>query len=657
MAFGISQDELDDALAEGQERVRAGFAPDDKGTVQFTPHEEAHLVEYVTECVRESFESTEERRLLDQELWRAHESEMPEYADKEAWQSKIVINRPFATAYQAASIVRRGVIQRRDWFELTPQDPENEAQVIATDFWREALRYWTTRDHVKLPYELADASHLSFAVGASSPIKFLWKPDEDGNYGLHVVRFEPWKEYADPDRKPRRPWSGLYAIHEEWVDLHELEAQQEKGHYQNVEKIDLKSLPQDDASYWRHTTEQQREEDRNKHSGSHKRNKFRHPILVREFWGTVLDASGRLLYKNLTYTVAGNQVIRKPIVTPFPGGIVRWPWVGFSTLPHPMRFHGYGLYEGVLAIWKLQCQLLNLYLDNENFRINTMFELDPSKLRNPADDEVFPGKKWIRKVGAMEGPAINPVRKAESNLSDVQFMWSLAISLWENGSFVTEFVKGEQGSRRDITATEVQQKTQQAMGVFDSIGGDVEEGGIDILKCAYEVLRTFWFEMDRAPFQKIVRTNPLAQAIQQGLMPEDRMRAMAMQAQFRVAGVSKAFEKAQIIAQLRELAELGKDPTYAGYVKHYDLVKQYAEELSKPNLVLTPEELQAQQMSQQNLEIGSAMDQVEEQALAKAGLAPVGKTIPGPGVGKPQPKAQPPASGNRRPSVMPPGTA
>lgn len=616
MAWGVlTQQEIDDVLTEHSERKAYGETPS-----MGDQSNDAHLVDYVYECVKESFESSKNRREFDEELWRAHENDVREYSDKEAWQSKIVTNRPFTTAVQAASIVRRGMIDRPDYFTLEAEDPENPISQIGIDFWNFSLKYWTNQDEARFQSEFADASHFGFAVGKSQFIKFLWQADKEGNYGLRLKRFESWKEYDDPERTPRRPWSGLYNIHEEWVDYYQLEQMQEQGSYRNVESLSMETSPGDAAAMWRRNLEEQREEERRR-SGIIARNKFRKAVLVREFWGTVLDANGRLLHPNVTFTVAGNQVIRGPIEIPFPK-TMRWPWVDWSALPHPVKYHGYGLYEGVMAIWKLQNNLLNLYLDNENFRINQMYEIDPSKLKYPGDTDVFPGKQFIRKSSS-DGPAVLPVPKGESNLQDVNFIWAIASNLWENGSFVTEFVKGEQGSRKDVTATEINQKTQQAMGVFDSIGRDTEEGAVIALKGIHEFLQTYWFELDRPEFKSLLMRNPLAQQIAQGMMPDERMVAMALkQVTFRISGVSKAFEKAQIVQQLLALATIGERPMYQPYMKYYNLIRRFSEEVNQPDCVLSPIEVKQQREQAAGQAVSQAISDAQGSALEKGGMEP-----------------------------------
>lgn len=662
MAFGIPQEQIDDALANPETFAEADRPPSDR-----LPHDQQdfqafdaewghHCVEYVAESVKESFESSKLRREMDEECWRAHEGDLREFADKEAWQSKIVLNKPFATVTQATSIVRRGVAERPDYFEIDPDDPENPLEVLQADFWTQALKYWTTQEDAKIQYDFSDASRVGFAVGLSQSCKFLWREQEPGQFGLVIRRFNPWKQYDDPDREPRRPWSGLYNIHEDWVNYHELLVGQEQGLYRNIDRIDSTTQPSDSASMWRHNLEEQREEERRKAGLSSQRNRFRKQILVREFWGTVLDPEGKLLFPNVTFTVAGNQLIRGPFPIQFPRPM-RWPWVDFSPLPHPNRYHGYSLYEGVLAIWKMQSQLLNLYLDNENFRINNMFEVFPDGLRNPADDDMFPGKKFMRKAGTAGtiNRAVIPIMKGDSNLADVNFMWQVASNLWENGSFVTEFVKGEQGTRRDITATEVNQKTQQALGVFDSIGRDTEDGIVTTLKACQLFLQTYWFEINETPFRKLLSTNHIAQAVNAGMFPDERMHAMALHSRIKVAGVSKAFQKATIVQQLQGLALMAANPLFTQYIKAYDLVKRYAVELNQPDLVLTQQELEVMQRLQQVTQQRQMLEAAHDKALAAARLGPE----PGPaGATKPAGTAPGvPPSASSAPAAPPAGHA
>lgn len=616
MAFGIDQTNLESALSE-----IAQMAPGDLEDLLAEEEEKAdeipdgHLINYLEECVRESFDASKDRREKDKILWDAHETEMAEMNEKEDWQSKIVLNKPFSTVIQAKSLVRRGLMDRPEYFEMSAFDKENPTFRMKADFWDKALRYWAATKDSFVPHVLADASEMGFSVGQSMAIKILWQPDENEVYRLRLVPFGPEKSYPDPDRTPRMPWSGLYNIHEEWIDFHVLRQGELLGNYKNIDQVKIGKTQRDGAGY----SIEDREEEKRRKGQTMVRNKFRKATLTREFWGTILDENGEIVAHSASFTVSNGVVIRRKMKPTFRR--LRWPWVDFSPIPHILTFHGYGLYEGVLALWKFQNALLNLYIDNENWRINNMYEIDPSKLQDPTDDEVFPGKRWIRKIGASAGPAITPLLKAASNIADVDFLWGVITNLWENGSFVTELMKGEQGERKDITATEIQLKLQQSVGVFDSIGKDVERGGTDLLWAMKEVLTTFWDDLDRPSIRDIFGADPVYQQMLLAgfLSPEERINAMDLDCEVKVEGVSRLFEREMMIEKLRQMTMLGENPNYAPYVKHYNVVKRHADELNQSDLVKSEQEVMVDMQNRAIQERRNKLRGAVDAALAAAG--------------------------------------
>ncbi len=647
MGFGVNDTDIGSAIQDARERALAMLRAKGEGDVGGPPdladYDEQHLVSWVTECVKESWEASKDRRERDEMLYDAHETYMAEIEDKEDWQSQIVLNKPWTTTVQATSIIRRGILEKPDFFTCEEFDEDDPVQQAQVQFWQEGLKYWCQTPDARFQSEFAGMAQIGFAVGLSQGLKLLWKPDASPANQLSLVRFQPWKAYDDPDRQPGRQWSGLYNIHEDWVDYHVLWEGQAQGLYQNIEAIDANTLPDDDAALFRRANKEQREEEHLKNGSSAYRNKFRKQVLVREFWGSVLDAEGRMLYPNVTFTVAGNHVIRAPQLVDFP--TMRWPWIDFSPLPHPSRYHGYGLYEGALAIWKLKNTLLNLYLDNENFRINSMYEIAPEKLRNPADDEVFPGKKFIRKHNAEAGAAIAPVAKPQSNLADAQFVWLLASQEWEAGSFVTEFVKGEAGSIKSTTATESTQKFQQAMGVFDSIGRDCENGAVACLQGIQEFLQTYWHNIEQAPFRKLTQTNPIAQAMARGMFPADRIKAMALTAKMRIRGISKAFEQGVIAQKLQAIANMATMPAYMPFFKPYRIAKMTADCLQLSETVKSEDELKQEMALQRQQMVNQAVQTAKQAALEKSGLSSPTATPKGDSAaaGSPPPQSGPPA--------------
>lgn len=616
MALGVDQAQITDMIAEMQQLQ----ATDPDAFAQLVKElesqanelDDGQLVAYADECVRESYEASRTRRERWDRLWDAHENEMPEYRDKEDWQNAIVLNKPFTTTVQAKTLVRRGFMERPDYFSLDPTDKQDEQKVLKGKFWTKALTYWCGTQEAHLPTVFSDATDMGFAMGVSMGTKIKWRQDDNGIWRLMLDNIDPRKLFDDPDgRKPRKPQSGLYMVHEEWVDLHDLYADAERRLY-DMQRVKLVRTGRDYKDAAGYSMEDKEDERQRKGLDAH-RNRYRKAVNVREVWGSILDENGELVMANTRFTVANGIVIRKPKKVPFPR--LRWPIMQHSPLPHVLRFSGYGLWEGVMAMWKFQNNVLNLFGDNENWRIHNMYEIDPSRLEDPNDREVYPGKMWPRKKNAQDGPAITPVLKGDNNIQDVQFIWELATRSWDEGSFVTEPLKGAQ-QEQDRTLGELQMKFSQSMGVFDSIGKDVEQGAVQVLWAIKEVLTTFWDMQDSPSLIDVFGRNSEELQMMEAyglLLPEARMKEMSLDTDIKVQGISRLLDRADLIERLQFLITIGDNPRFAPYMKDFDICKRLFSEFNQDDLILTEDELKMQQRT-------ATVDTLVQSALAGAGV-------------------------------------
>lgn len=614
--------------------------------------EESHLVAYMDACVKESFELSRDRRERDVELWKAHESEMAEMHDKEDWQSQIILNQPFATVQQAAAVVRRGLFGRSDHMFLEPWQDKNPEVEAKTAFWRRALKFWGNRPTADTRLKFVDAARYGFAVGISGALKFTVGEDVQKRETMDVANIEPWKLYYDQKRRmPRNSQSGLYAIHEEVMDLYEIKEAGRDGLYINTDMLTGSTGPSDEVSEFAEHARQFEVMDKDKDKAVYK-NKYRKEVTVREFYGTVLDEDGDLLLPNAHFVTANGILIKPLEITPFP--TMRWPWVDFSPMPHPSKYHGYGIYQGTLGLWRFMCTALNLYIDNENFNINNMYEVEEDAFLDTTDGEFYPGRKFRKKSGR-QGPGITPVRKSDSNVHDMQFMWGLINAAWQEGTSVNQFVTG-QATGKNMTATEKNISTQQSMGVLDSmIGKDTEDGYVEVMKLQQEFLQTYWNPIYTPYYHSAFADDPYyQQLVQQELPLDQKMEAMALEADVRVFGISRAFEKAQIAQEIMGLMQLGQRPAYAPYAKPLETFRKYSEMIDQPELVKSDQELL---IEQQKMEMEQQMSGLVPKALAAAGLGP---EEPQPGQGPPQAGGggQPPpqaAQGTAKPTATNPG--
>jgi len=583
-ALGVSDAEL---LAQ-IEQMRA--MPDDELAAQFDDEtsqlSDGHLVEYVEECVKHTERTEDERMKLDEQLWDAHENKMREMSAKDDWQAKITTNEPFQTVVQAKMLVRKAIVDRPEWFDLTTQHEDNPGVMEKLAFWKDALTWWGKR--TKLTQLFPDMTEMSFAIGTSLAAKAVWTTDQYGAEGLRMVKIEPWKIRKDPDAMSRDPQSGLYCIHQDWIPYHVLLEGEKAGDYINV-KDSLKERG-DEGTY-------DRRSERKKRGLVDYSHKFNPQVFVREFWGGVLDHNGELIHPSIRMTVANRTVISRPVDTNFPK--IRWPIHQFAALPHMRNFHGYSLIEGMLKMWKFRNNLLSMTADKLSFVLNGCYEVDEGKLINPADKELYPGCTKAKKLNA-QGPAYLAIGMDTDFLPVVEKLMSITGNLFQNGVFVTELLKGEMGERKDITKGEIEIKTQQALGVFEGIGHDVEYGAEQLIEMIMDVLTTYWDPADSPSYLEVLgeKHRPIIEQIQM-LSPEQRVDYMRQETDIEVRGVSIMFQKSEMVDRMVNMTKITESERFHGYAKDDVLIRKVADSLDASETIKTDEEMQQELLAAQ----------------------------------------------------------
>lgn len=618
-AFGMTDAELQ-AQIEGLLDL-----PDDELEALFEDETEqvsdGHLVEYVEECARHTEEVERERMKLDEQLWDAHESKMKELQLKDDWQAKITTNEPFQTVIQAKMLVRKAIVDRPDWINATTEQKENQAAMEKAAFWQDSLRWWMKR--IKFTHTFPDMNEMAFAIGQSLAIKALWVTDEDGTEGLKVAKIEPWKIRRDPDAMSREPQSGLYCIHQDWVDYYTLLQGEERGYYQNVRD----SLhDRGEEGTWN------RQKERKKRGLVDHSNRFRPQVFVREFWGGVLDHNGEMVYPKVRFTVANRTVIARPKPVKFPR--IKWPIHQFSALPHIRNFHGYSLIDGMLKMWKFRNNLLSMSADKLSFILNGAHEVDESKLVNPADKELYPGCTKVVKQG--QKGAYSPIDMGADFLPVMEKMMAVTGNLYQNGVFVTELLKGETGERTNITKGEVMIKTQQAMGVFEGIGRDVEAGGEQAVEMFQDVLTTYWDPGDSPSYLQVLgaKHQRVIDAITM-MTPEQRIAFMKQETDVEIRGISIMFQKSELVDRLINMVKVTDSPRFAQYAKDDVLIRKLADAMESSEAIRSEEEMHI--LEEQNRQMMALQQEQQQQDALLNGILGGAPSAPMPG-------GQPPAS-------------
>lgn len=561
----------DQELAEREEATQALAGENDK-----------HFVDYCLACAKESRESRKDILDAMSLLWDAYQN-MMDFGDKEEWQSRVVTNKPFAAVERAIAIIRKAFKNPNyimaEGVEVGDRDMSEEV--------KKALVYWCSPQKVDFPRKFSNAGRMAMAVGLSLELIPRWEE------GMLLDWTEPWKILRDPDALPGEPWSGNYWIHEEWVDKWKLEEGEKEGYYINIDEVKEGGVSTG--------VQDSKEEIARRKKLFWERSEYRKSVLVREFNGVVLGRDGKLLLPNAKYTIAGNTLIRKPSVIPFVN--IRWPGSSFAPIPHILRYDGRGLIEGVFEIWKMLNKMLSLTMDDFSWVVNRMREIVPELLLDPTDLDLYPGKDLYRSTDQLQQPVVRDLLTT-SSIDKILAVAQYMAQQIDNGDFVSEFVSGLPGSRSQITKGEVEIKTEQNLGIFDSIGTEVESGAVNVAYAMYETMVLNWNRESRPSPIRVLGENPLTLFLE-GASLDEKKQFLKENCDIRIVGISAQLQMAEKAKLLMAFKQYAESPLFNPYFKPKELLDETVGALGmyQAPFIKTREELAQTQMGQQLVEI------------------------------------------------------
>lgn len=537
--------------------------------------QEKNIVDYVADCTRQSVTATDELRRAQDHCWRVYNEDEPmSYANKDAWQSRVIVPKPFGTVQFGAAVIKKAFSP--DF--LTIQDDLSEA---SKEFWKITLDIQNDDQHGNFITAFADAVVMSLAVGISLEIIPRWIPGK----GLQYSLVEPWKILREPDAPRRDPQGGLYWIHREWVDWHVLRDGEQRGKYFDIDRVRNTS----DSTSSPHDPFMTKEAIEARKKQVWKRSEFRTMHLVEEFYGMVLDKRGEVILPRAQLTVCGGRIIEEP--KPVPYQKLRWPGISFSPFPSLLGYGGRGLLKSVVTVWEAMCNLQCLFEDALKWLVNPPKEVCVDQLVNPLDVEDWPGKKYLTRESVNGQQAIR-----ENNRRDIT--GSILANqgyhdqIFQRGSFVTDAVQGLPGYRKDITWRESQQMLDQGLGVFQLIGQNVEAGAIAALTAAQDVIETFAGYSD---YLTMFGREPLDQAMvaPDARRPNGVNGLPKLSGRFHVSGVSALMKGAETLQHLVQVfIPLTGQPAFAPFLEPHRMLKaiETRTNLTDEGIVVTDEQ-------------------------------------------------------------------
>lgn len=526
------------------------LAEREEAAVRYAGENEAHFVAYCEDCVATSVRATAPQRQIWDLCWRVFNEEEPaSYANKAAWQSRILVSKPFPSVMYGAASVKKAFTP--DFLSI--QDEQNKP---AADFWKRQMDAEFMPGRANFVGRYVDALTMALAVGVSMEVIPQYLPGR----GLFFDLGEPWKFHRDPDGPPNDPQGGMYWIHEEWLDYWVLRQGEKKKRYQNVARAVAV-----DASADGNDPFMTREAIARRKRQIYERGKYRKMVQTREFWGTVLSPGGELLLENGTYTVAGGRVIAPPRTVRYQ--TLRWPGVHFSPLPNILSSGGRGLLQGVTRIWESMNNLMALFEDALKWVVNPPKEINVDALKDPNDVESCPGKDYLvhETVNGQQAIRVTQQRDPSSSAMGAGQFFS---QMFDEGSMVSSAVQGLPGYRAEVTARESAQQLSQSQSVYSLMGHHLEQGAIRIAAAAKDVVETYASYADLKRYHTDEQLAAWGIFFDGGNPTTSRNELPRLSGQFSISGIQALMKDAEVLDWLTKVAiPLANTPRFAPYIR------------------------------------------------------------------------------------------
>lgn len=438
------------------------------------------IVEYVRACMKEAKDASAQRRKAWKELWDVYQNKQ-DYRMKAEWQSKIVSPKVWMKVERAAAEVKRALLQLNKLFKFEIDDErewsKEQKDILLKEKPRLETRFRRALEKSNLTNVYADMCKGAFLLGIGIP-KVLW--DYEGQR-LNYQNVPVLNTYISPDYQVYENERPKYIIEEQEMDLAAFKLLVEKiNAAAGREVYDRSEIDKLDEDF---NDVEKRQADR-KQRGFGQYEEVSKRVLLWQFWGDYITEEDGVVTENQLYIIVNKKYLVRRQDNPFKHG--RNPHILTFPLPYPHRgIAGSSLVEPMVKILYTYNNLMNMFMDNMNWSVNKMFEYDPNRFVNPKKMmTIYPGK-LLQKIG--DGTAFTEVPITPVTREAIPGLEFLDRETQEATS-VTEFLMS-MPSRKAKTLGEVELKTAESKGLFDTIARDLEQNSIrPLLEMSYSLL-------------------------------------------------------------------------------------------------------------------------------------------------------------------------
>jgi hypothetical protein len=547
---------------------------------------DAEVVKWILACRDEAKEAKKTRMERNANNYSMFHLEH-DFSHKQVGQSKEVLSKQSMAVEQIKSFFQQALADLGEWWSAEAIYSENEQAALIrpeemtrlTSYLLEKAKYFA---HVGNSIESALLGSLAISKTSGQSVpkpKFVSRKKgrgknlkrwvdkiDDMSWGLRFTTVRAEDYYPDPD-----PNSKLYEIEDMEVDYFTL----------------LEMSEGDDAIYDRAAVERvskngiasETAADKSRETGQDVTNSGHRPkVKVTEFWGTMLDRDGCVVYENCVAAVANDTVlIRKPEPNPL--------WHQRSP------YNASPLMEVANSVWhkapmdaptmhnRAMIEFYNLLTDAAMKQVHAISQLRKDMLDNPSQvaNGIRPGMTLT--VNSMLPPGAKVLESLTAVQIPAEALNIMNIMAQEfNASAMTNDLRQGVMPFRAVKATEVVEASQTITSVFQGMAKNYEaRQSTPELELAWMTTAQNWDKISKAEFVSLFgpkRGEELSQ-----LAPEDVFAATVNGFKFRVYGVSLTLAKSADFRKLMQLLQTvyAQPALLEEFVKKYDPAKLLGE--------------------------------------------------------------------------------
>jgi len=564
------------------------------------------VMNFVRECRDEGYDAKQRRMSLNEDNFNMYHMRH-DFEHKEEGQSTEVLSKQPMAVEQISSFFQQALVDMGSWFKVHAVNKQAEqTMLIKPDEIQKVLvrhlekeNYYTHVGH-SVKSALLGAVKISKLHGhlvvkpkyiskekkkGSKRVKQLIK-QEDKSFRLKIDLIPQENFYMDPTGNK------LYEIEDMWIDLHELK-KLSKGDNPLYIASEVNKISKHGKDDLEEDLRRERETNQNNLTTSH-----RHRVKITEFWGTILDSDGDIMYENIVCTMADDKyLIRKPTENPL------WhqcsPYNVAPLIEVPGSVWHKALMDAPTKHNNALNEIYNLMLDGAMKAVNNISQIRTAWLDDPSqvEDGIKPGTTI--KVNESAPPGVKIMETLNTGDVPREGMEMMNVAQQEfNSSALTSDLRSGVTPFRQTSATATVEQSNTITSVFQGVAKNYETKAIQKeLELAWLTLAQGWQDLDED--ELVALFGPTRGAELSKLDPEDIFAQTVQGLHYTVFGVSMTLNKSQDFRKLTTMLQTigGSEVLVEEFVKKYSFGELMEEILT--SLDIDKNKLEIPEMEQQ----------------------------------------------------------